>query len=100
MIAGASAEQALCLHLIARLAAGFTLPSERATPLALIRDHLPALGLERFAPLRAAAGQMVAAQTPLDWTFATMEAGRALVDLHRAESCRIIAALSVKRVVA
>lgn len=98
MIEGATPQAALCLHLISQLACQFTLPAERATALALIRDHLPALGAERFAAIRAAALAMLAAETPLQWSFATMEAGRALVPLHKAESCRIIAALSAKRV--
>jgi hypothetical protein len=91
-------EQALCLHLMASLALPFTLPSDRVTSLALLREHLPCLMAERFAAMRLAADSMLRAKTHLEWSFAAHEATAALVPVFKAESCRIIASLSVKRV--
>jgi hypothetical protein len=98
MIARATPEQALCLHLIAQLALPFTLPSERGTALGLLSDHLPALGGKRFAAVRSSALGLLSAKTPLEWSFACHDATRALVPLHRAEAFALIAGLSVKRV--
>ncbi|MFN7224455.1 MAG: hypothetical protein ACK4MS_10590 [Paracoccaceae bacterium] len=91
-------EQALCVHLLHALAMGWTLPDERESRLALIKDHLHAFGAERWAPLRIAADQMLQAQNPLAWSFATREVTRALLPLHAAAACRLIAEMSLKRV--
>ncbi len=98
MIADLTPQQALCLHLMHSLALGYTLPSERSTPLALIQEHIGSLPSPRFDAVRAGAAAMMRAKTPVEWTFATNEVGRELVGLHKAEACRMIAVLSTKRV--
>ena len=91
-------EQALCVALAASITAGFTMPSDRATALDVLREHLPCLRSDGFAALRLAVESMLRAKSHVEWAFAAHEATTALVPLFKAQSCRIIARLSVRRV--
>lgn len=91
-------EQALCIAAVTSLAIGFTMPSDRVARLELLAGLVPCLEQEPFGPLRLAVESMLRARTHLEWSFATHEATDALVPIFKAETCRLIAALAVKRV--
>lgn len=97
MIHRATPEAALCLHLVASLCLEMTLPSERVTPLAILRDHGATLDALNRPELAVAVRRMIAAATPWEWTAACTDAARALVPIHRAEAARLIGATATKR---
>lgn len=90
--------QALALHLVHVLACSHTLPADRVSQLAVLAEHVASLGGADFAELRAAINAMLAAETHVQWTFARMDAERALAQMHTAWSLKVIGAMSVKRV--